>query len=59
MMRKKPRNCHQIIFRKVLPKHIYIFIESIDQKTNFYDFDNTESRLPLTDLSQHFRMYLV
>ena len=44
------RNRHQMIFRKVLPNHIHI--ESIDQKINFYDSDETE-----INLSQHFRMY--
>ena len=38
------RNCHQIIFRKVLSDHIHI--ENIDQKIKFYDSDETEIRLP-------------
>ena len=35
---------YQIIFRKVLPNHIYT--ENIDEKIKFYDSDETEIRLP-------------
>ena len=38
------RNCHRIVFRKVLPSDIHI--ENIDQKINFYGSVETEIRLP-------------
>ena len=33
-------------------------LENVDQKTIFYNSDETENRFPFTYFSQHFRIYL-